>query len=55
LFVNRAFLGFPSETIEGYDAAAAWNQIYQTLECGLDGVKIFVDVGMIELDGRQND
>ena len=50
-----AFCRLAGEAIEGYDASAARNQIHQAFECGLDGVEIFVDVGVIELDRSQND
>src|SRR5579859_6239060 len=41
--------------IPGDDAAAARDQIHQALECGFYRVEIFVDVGVIELDGGEDD
>ena len=41
--------------IEGDNAAAARHQIHQTLERGLDGVEVFVNVGVIELHRGQDD
>ena len=42
-------------TVEGDDATAARDQIHEALECGLDCVEILVDVGVIELDGGEDD
>jgi len=47
--------GLTGETVEGDDASAARDQIDQPLECGFNGIEIFIDVGMIELDRGEND
>src|SRR5579859_1073870 len=41
--------------IPGHNAASAWDQVHQALECGFYRVKIFVDVGVIELDRSEDD
>ena len=50
-----AFGGLPDGAIEGNDASAARDQVHQALECRLDGIEVFVDVGMIEFDRGEND
>jgi len=50
-------LGFLSHRLQPHRrlrSSPARNEIHQALECRLHGVEIFVDVGVIELDGSQN-
>ena len=50
-----AFSRVASRAVESDDPSAARNQIHEALERGLDGIEIFVDIGMIELDGGEDD
>src|SRR5581483_2194129 len=40
--------------VERNDAAAARHKVHQALECGLYRVKVFVNVGVVELHGGKN-
>ena len=50
-----AFGRLAGGAIEGHDASAARDQIHQALECRLNGIEVFVNVGMIEFDRSEND
>jgi len=40
--------------VPGDDAAPAWNQVHQPLESSLDFLKATVNIGVVELDGGQD-
>src|SRR5579862_1227529 len=54
-FETRTLRGFACEAVEGDDSSAAGDEVHQTFEGCLDGIEIFVDVGVIEFDGSEDD
>ncbi len=41
--------------VERDDSSPAWNQVHQALECSFHRVQVFIDIGMVEFDGGQDD
>src|SRR5580704_2195134 len=40
--------------VEGDNAASPRHKIYQALECGFDGIEVFINIGVIKFHRRQD-
>ncbi len=50
----RNAFGNIDAAVVGHDAPPAWDKINEPLEGSLDGIKIGIDVGVVELDMSEN-